>query len=46
MTALHEVGHAADEKRARQILRDLADEGLLLRVDGEQAQYRPTDPEE
>ncbi|MFF4757837.1 hypothetical protein [Streptomyces sp. NPDC001292] len=46
VTALHEIGHTIDEKRARQILRDLAAEGLLLRVDGERARYRPADPEE
>lgn len=46
VTALHEIGHAVDEKRARQILRDLAAEGLLQRIDAGRALYRiATDPE-
>ncbi|MEU0815116.1 hypothetical protein [Streptomyces mirabilis] len=46
VTALHEIGHTVDEKRARQILRDLAAEGLLQRIDAERALYRlATDPE-
>ncbi|MFF0133792.1 hypothetical protein ACFYTG_50550 [Streptomyces mirabilis] len=46
VTALHEIGHTVDEKRARQILRDLAAEGLLQHIDAERALYRlATDPE-
>ncbi|MGW1710546.1 hypothetical protein ACWCP8_34945 [Streptomyces sp. NPDC002206] len=36
-----------DEKRARQILRDLAADGILQRADTDQALYRPAaDPEQ
>lgn len=38
--ALHEVGYTVDEKRARQILRDLTAGGLLHRVDADRAVYR------
>jgi hypothetical protein len=41
VAALHEIGHTIDEKRARQILRDLAAEGLVQRVDADRAVYRP-----
>ncbi|MFE2094102.1 hypothetical protein [Streptomyces sp. NPDC059460] len=40
VAALHQVGHTVDEKRARQILRDLAADGLLHRVDAHRAVYR------
>lgn len=43
VAALHEIGHAVDEKRARQILRDLAADGILHRIDTDRAVYRPTD---
>ncbi|WP_162267700.1 hypothetical protein, partial [Kitasatospora sp. Root187] len=35
--ALGSVGHAVDEKRARQILRDLAADGTIQRVDADRA---------
>jgi hypothetical protein len=40
VAALHKVGYTVDEKRARQILRDLTSDGLLQRVDGGRALYR------
>ncbi|MEW1639849.1 hypothetical protein AB0469_38035 [Streptomyces sp. NPDC093801] len=47
VAALHEIGHTIDEKRARQILRDLAADGVIDRVDADRAIYRPTvDPEQ
>jgi hypothetical protein len=47
VTALHEIGHAIDEKRARHILRDLATDGTIQRVDSDRAVYRPAnDPEQ
>lgn len=46
VAALHEIGHAVDEKRARQILRDLAADGILQRLDTDRAVYRPTDDPE
>ncbi|NUP40789.1 MAG: hypothetical protein HOY76_28180 [Streptomyces sp.] len=47
VAALHEIGHTIDEKRARQILRDLVADGVIDRVDADRAIYRPTvDPEQ
>ncbi|MER5853203.1 hypothetical protein ABT126_41265 [Streptomyces sp. NPDC002012] len=47
VATLHEVGHTIDEKRARQILRDLAADGVIDRADADRAIYRPTaDPEQ
>ncbi|MFJ2249479.1 MULTISPECIES: hypothetical protein [unclassified Streptomyces] len=46
VAALHEIGHAVDEKRARQILRDLAADGILQRLDTDRAVYRPADDSE
>lgn len=43
LTAAREIGHAVDEKRARQILRDLAADGILQRLDTDRAVYRPAD---
>ncbi|GGS14382.1 hypothetical protein GCM10010236_80710 [Streptomyces eurythermus] len=39
--ALREIGHAIDEKRARQLLRDLAADGTIQRVDADRAAYPP-----
>lgn len=46
VAALYEIGHAVDEKRARQILRDLAADGILRRLDTDRAVYRPADDPE
>jgi hypothetical protein len=39
VTALSDVGHEAGDKRARQILRDLAASGLLVKTDPDHAVY-------
>ncbi|MEU8478124.1 hypothetical protein [Streptomyces hygroscopicus] len=41
-----EIGHAVDEKRARQILRVLAADGILQRLDTDRAVYRLADDPE
>jgi hypothetical protein len=40
VSALAEAGHEATDKRARQILRDLAVAGLLVKIDPGRAAYR------
>ncbi|WP_331754028.1 MULTISPECIES: hypothetical protein [unclassified Streptomyces] len=46
VAALHEIGLAVDEKRARQILRDLAADGVLQHLDTDRAVYRAADDPE
>ncbi|MFI1869195.1 hypothetical protein [Streptomyces jumonjinensis] len=43
VAALHEIGHTVDEKRTRQILHNLAADGILRRLDTDRAGYRPAD---
>ncbi|WP_344364082.1 hypothetical protein [Streptomyces gobitricini] len=40
ITALRDAGHEPEEKHTRQILRDLASSGLLVKVQGRPVQYR------
>ncbi|MFD8609370.1 hypothetical protein [Streptomyces sp. NPDC059631] len=42
VTALADAGHTAEEKRARQILRDLAASGLLAKTQDRPVRYRAT----
>ncbi|MEV6531384.1 MULTISPECIES: hypothetical protein [Streptomyces] len=43
LTALRDAGHEPEEKYTRQILRDLASTGLLVKVQDRPVQYR-TEP--
>jgi hypothetical protein len=40
LRALRDVGHDPQEKHTRQILRDLASEGLLVKVEDRPVRYR------
>lgn len=40
LTALRDAGHEPEEKHTRQILRDLASTGLLVKVQDRPVQYR------
>ncbi|MEE1829433.1 hypothetical protein [Streptomyces sp. SP17KL33] len=43
LTALRDAGHEPEEKHTRQILRDLASSGLLVKVQDRPVRYR-TEP--
>ncbi|MFB7555978.1 hypothetical protein [Streptomyces brevispora] len=43
VTVLADVNHQVDEKRTRQILRDLAEAGLLTKIQDRPVQYRAID---
>lgn len=43
VTVLRDAGYPVEDKRARQILRDLAEDGIIVKVDPDSATYRTTE---
>ncbi|PPS72334.1 MULTISPECIES: hypothetical protein [Streptomyces] len=43
LRALRDAGHEPQDKHTRRILRDLASDGLLVKVEDRPVKYRPAD---